>query len=56
MSDTRLAEDQKHIDKWALICAYAWMRLKDYDEMPETLRAELLLGWSAAWLEAESAT
>ena len=48
------AEDQHHIDEWALTCAYAWMQLKQYDEIPESVRGELLLGWSSSYLEGET--
>lgn len=53
MKDSHLIEDQEAIDRWALVMAYAWMRLKDYDEIPEIVRGELVLGWSAVWLERE---
>lgn len=49
----RMAEEMERIDQWALLAAYAWMRLKSYDEIPEGVRGEVLISWSTAWLEAE---
>lgn len=48
-----MAEEMERIDQWALLAAYAWMRLKQYDEIPESVRGEVLISWSTAWLEAE---
>ncbi len=52
--DMRLREDQEHIDRWLLIVAYAWDKLNDYREIPESVRGELVIGWSNQWLESET--
>lgn len=48
-----IAEEQERVRRWALLAAFVWSELKQYDEIPESVRGELAQTWLAQFLTWE---
>lgn len=48
-----LAEEQERVARWCMLAAFVWSELRQYDEVPEVVRGELLQTWLAQYLTFE---